>query len=97
MMPLYHALKAATLADSHDVDELLAIKNLDQHAVAHFDRPVAIAFTLERHLAHELHRGKIILPQVSAHGLGQPRFLHEFDQADLGRVIAVFRGGTCAA
>jgi hypothetical protein len=33
-MSLDHTLKAASLADSDDVDKLLAIENLDQHAIA---------------------------------------------------------------
>ena len=34
--------------------------------------------------------GRLFLPRCPRIGLGQPRFLHELDQADLRRVVSVF-------
>ena len=89
-MPPDHAGKTAALADADDVHKLLAFKNVDQHPVAGLDRDCLFRFfDLDRHFAQEFHRRQIVLSQMSLHGLGQARFLHELDQADLRRVISV--------
>src|ERR1700723_2665772 len=89
VMPLHDALEAFSLAHAHDVDELFAFKNLHQHAVANLPRSLAVAIALKPHFAHELHRRKIILRQVSACRLGEPRLFHELDQANLSRFVSV--------
>src|SRR5258706_6553296 len=92
-MPLDYALEALALADSHDVDKLLALKNLDQHPVANLHRDVTVrsAVGFKRHFAHELHWRKIVLRQMSARRLSQPRLFHKLHQADLGRLVTVSR------
>src|SRR5271156_1045884 len=90
VMPLYNALETFSLADSHDVDKLFALKNIDQHAVAGLHSSVACAIAFERHLAHELHRRKIVLRQVSLRRLRQLRLLYELHQTNLGRFVAIF-------
>src|SRR3984893_5762424 len=92
-MPLDHSLKPASLADADDVDKLFALKNLNQHAGPNLQAVAAFPVALERHFAQEFHRRKIVLRQVSALRFGQSRFLHEFDQADLSRLVTVFRRG----
>jgi len=91
MMPLHHSLKPFPLADAHDVDESLAFEDLDQHSVANFHRaiPISRSLNLQRHFAHELHRRKIVLRQVSPRRFGQPRLLHKLDQSNLGGFIAI--------
>src|SRR5579863_3167099 len=42
VMPFHNTLKTFALAHSDDIDELLAFKNLDQHAVADFHCAVAV-------------------------------------------------------
>ena len=54
-------------------------------------------FDFDRHFAQELHRRQIVLAQMSLHRLGQPRFLHELNQADLRRVVSVAASASCAA
>src|SRR5215469_9807847 len=80
MMPLDHALKPATFADSYDVDELLAIENLDQHPVTDLHGRAAIPrrLNLQRYLAHEFHGGQIVFRQMPLGWLGEARFFHEF-------------------
>src|ERR1700683_2610143 len=96
MMALHHTLKSLALADANDVDKALAIEDLDQHAVANFDRPLFFAlnrsFHPERHFAHELHRRKIVLRQMSLRRLGEPRLFYKLDQSNLGRLVSVFGG-----
>ena len=36
--------------------------------------------------------GRLFFARVSLRRLGQPRLLHELDQADLRRLVSVFRG-----
>src|ERR1700736_1369509 len=92
-MPLDHSLKPASLADADDVHKLFALKNLHQHARPNLQAVAAITVALERHFAQEFHRRKIVLRQVSTLRLGQSRFLHKFDQADLSSLVTVFRRG----
>src|ERR1017187_3786259 len=91
MMPLNDTLEAFALAHSHDVDKLFAFEYLDQHPVADLHRDLAIggAIGFEPHFAHELYRRKIVLGQMSARRLGQPRLLHKFDQTNLSRFVTV--------
>src|SRR6266702_1174055 len=67
MMPFHDALKALPLADSNDVDKLLAVENFDQHAIANLHRSITVTLSrrlnFKRHFAHELHRRQIILRQ----------------------------------
>src|SRR6202522_1917849 len=65
VMPLHYALESFALADSNNVDELFAFKNIHQHAVAGLHSSVAIAIALNRHFAHELHWRKIVLGQMT--------------------------------
>src|SRR5579871_5493589 len=90
MMPLHDTLKTSTLAGSDDIDKLFAFENLNQHAIADLHGSVAIAIAFECDLAHEFHRRQIVLAQMSLGGLGQLRLLHQFDQADLRRLVTVF-------
>src|SRR4029077_13466871 len=92
VMPLDHPLKPASLADDDDVHKLFALKNLNQHTRANLQAVAAITVALERHFAQEFHRRKIVLRQVSALRLGQPRLLHKFNQADLSGLVTVLRG-----
>src|SRR5277367_1590843 len=94
MMPPDYTRETAPFADADNVDEFLAVEDVDQHAIASFQHSVAVAFGLffdfDRNLAHELDRRQIVLAQVSASRLGQPRLFHELNQADLRGNIAVF-------
>ena len=88
MMALDHALKAFALADPDYINKLFAFKHLNQNAVAGLDCGVAIGF--DGNFAHEFHRRQVVLAQVPARGLREARLFHEFHQADLRAVVAVF-------
>src|SRR5207302_2682574 len=91
VMPLHHTLKASSLADSHDVDKLFAIEDLDQHAIPDLHRSIAIRgrFYFERNLAHEFHRRQIVLRQMSLRGFREPRLFHKLNQPDLRRLVSI--------
>ena len=72
MVPLHHAGKAAALAGADDVDELLAVEDIDQDPVADLYRRVVSRLRIidfDRHFAHELHRRKIVLAKCPRIGL----------------------------
>src|ERR1700687_2639775 len=87
MMPPDHAGETTSLADTDNVHKFLAVENVHQHAIPSLQHSVAVAFCFffdfNWNLAHELDRRQVVLTQVSASGLGQPRLFHELDQADL--------------
>src|SRR5205823_14608818 len=91
VMTLYYTLKSAPFAHAHDVDKSLAFTDIHQHAVAGFDRAIALGFfvNFNRHFAHKLHRRKIVLSQMAFHRLRQARLLHAFHQTDLRRGVAI--------
>src|SRR5215472_5931920 len=93
MMPLHDALKALAFADTDDVDKLLAVEYLNQHAISNFDRTVAIsrtcAVSLKRNLAQELHRREVVFGQVPALGLRKSRLLHKLDESNLRRLVSI--------
>src|SRR5437763_9593201 len=91
VMTLYYTLKSAPFAHAHDVDKSLALEDIHQHAIAGFHRAIALRFFVDfdRHLAHKLHRGKIVLSQMPLHRLREPRLLHKFNQTDLRRRVSI--------
>src|SRR5579863_8320824 len=94
MMPPDYASEAAPFADANDIDELLAVEDVYQNAVAGLDQAVAVAFgplfDLNWNFAHELYRRQIVLAQMPASRLGQARLFHKLDQPDLCGNVAVF-------
>src|ERR1700680_4962478 len=93
MMPPNDAGKTTPLADTDDVHKFFAVEDVDQHAIASFHQPVAIAlglfFDLDWNLAHKLDGRQIILAQVCASRLGQSRLFHELDQTNLSGNISI--------
>src|SRR5271170_8216499 len=93
MMPPDYSGKTTPLADADDIHKFLAVEDVDQHAIASFYQSAVgfrLFFNLDWHLAHELDRRQIVLAQVSASRLGQPRLFHELNQADLRGNVSIF-------
>src|SRR4051812_32540950 len=95
MVTLHDASESATLADARNVDELFAIEDVDQNAIANFGS-IAIAVSsscgdLDGNFSHKLHRRKIVLRQMSAFRLVELGLFHKLDQTDLSRVVSVLR------
>src|SRR5215510_14095891 len=93
MMALDHALKTFAFTHANYVNKFFAVEHFYQYAVACFHRRITINF--DRDFLNELHWRQIVLRQVSAHRLRQPRLFHEFYEANLCGFIAVFSLGLC--
>src|SRR5581483_3970755 len=91
VMPLYDSLEPLALADSDDVNKLLAIEYFYEHAVANFHRTVTVRrrINFQRNFAQELHWRKVALRQVSTLGVREPRLLHKLNQPDLRRLVSI--------
>src|SRR5438067_637653 len=88
MMALDYALKAFALTHADDIYKSLAIENFYQHAISRLHCGVAVG--LDWDLADKFHRRDIVLGQVPAHWLRQPRLFYEFNQTDLGGIVSIF-------
>src|SRR5450432_3066307 len=94
MMPPHNAGEATSFADADYIDEFLAVKNINQNAVAGLDVAVGSGLgffvNLDWHFARKLDRRQVVLSEMPLHRLGKTRFLHEFNQANLRGRVAVF-------
>src|ERR1035441_9364779 len=89
MVALDHAGEPAALADADHIHLVLGLELIHQHLVAGLEIVVAGA---QRELAHELGALHAGLLEMAGGGLVDAPRLHEFEQAQLHRVIAVGSG-----
>src|SRR5207302_6852567 len=86
MPALDAALKSLALTHAGNVHEFARRKAVHEHAVADFG---VIARLFQTDLAQHAHRREVGLFEMAGHGLRDALWLHEFDQTQLHRVVAV--------
>src|SRR5215813_3746515 len=95
-MALHDTRETTSLAHTDDVHKAVAFEDVHEHALSDFEavRFCTVAgtfFHFEGNFTEELHGREIVLGKVALHRLGQTLFLHELDQSDLRRLVAVTR------
>src|ERR1700752_2143857 len=89
MMPPHDPRKSAALADADHIDLLTGLELVDQHFVARFEIVVARP---QPELPHELRALDAGLFQMPRHRLINSCRLHELEQSELHRIVAVRSG-----
>src|ERR1700751_2041478 len=100
MVAANNAGKSTALARPDHVNILLVSKDIDEDLVTGLHCAIRSFLALSsflrsshfnRNFLHQLYWRNIVLGEVSLQRLRHLRSLHELDQSDLGRVVAVLR------
>src|SRR5437660_1122068 len=103
VMASYYAGEPPPFARAGNIDELVVLKDIDQHLVTDLDLAVRLSCRiltcclflscLDRsrhcHFAHELHRRKLVLTEMSLHRLRDAATLDELDESHLHCIVPI--------